>query len=63
MSAAAMAELETAWQDYRAAIAASDLSENSQATYTDIASNFVRWVRGELIPALARLRTGSCRIS
>jgi len=50
MSAAALAELETAWNDYRAAVAASDLSESSQATYTDIANNFVRWVRGEFDP-------------
>jgi hypothetical protein len=50
ISAAAMSELETAWKDYRAAVAASDLSESSQATYTDMANNFVRWLRGEFDP-------------
>jgi len=63
ISAAAMSELETAWKNYRAAVAASDLSKSSQATHIDMANNFVRWLRVTLIPALARLRTGSSRIS
>ncbi len=50
MSAAAMAELETAWQGYRACVAASDLSQSSQGTYTDLANNFVRWLRGDFDP-------------
>jgi hypothetical protein len=45
-----MSELETVWKDYRAAVAASDLSESSQATYIDIANNFVRWLRGDFDP-------------
>lgn len=50
MSASAMAEIEAAWQEYRAAVAASDLSEGSQATYIDMANNFVRWLRGDFDP-------------
>ena len=45
-----MSELETAWKDYRVAVAASDLSESSQATYTDMANNFMRWLRGDFDP-------------
>ena len=45
-----MSELETAWKDYRAAVAASDLSDSSQATYIDMANNFVRWLRGDFDP-------------
>jgi hypothetical protein len=50
MSATAMAEVEAAWQEYRAAVTACDLSESSQATYIDIANNFVRWLRGDFDP-------------
>ncbi|MGD1082626.1 MAG: hypothetical protein ABR881_30295 [Candidatus Sulfotelmatobacter sp.] len=50
ISEAAISELETAWKDYCAAVAASDLSESSQATYTDMANNFVRWLRGDFDP-------------
>jgi hypothetical protein len=50
ISAAAMSELETAWKDYRAAVEASDLSESSQATYVDMANNFVRWLREDFDP-------------
>ena len=45
-----MAELEAAWQEYRATVAASDLSESSQATYIDMANNFLRWLRGDFDP-------------
>lgn len=50
ISAAAMSELETAWKSYRTAVTASDLSESSQATYIDMANNFVRWFRGDFDP-------------
>ena len=50
LSATAMAELEAAWQEYRATVAASDLSESSQATYIDMANNFLRWLRGDFDP-------------
>ena len=50
MSVIAMVELENAWKDYCAAVEASDLSESSQATYIDMANNFVRWVRGSFDP-------------
>ena len=50
ISAAAMSELESAWQEYPAAVAASDLSQSSQATYVDMANNFVRWLTGDFDP-------------
>ena len=50
MSAAAMAELEAAWQEYRAVIEASDLTDSSQATYVDAAHRFVRWLRSDFDP-------------
>ena len=45
-----MSELETAWKNYRAAVEASDLKQSSQATYIDMANNFVRWLRSEFDP-------------
>jgi hypothetical protein len=50
ISVIATVELEAAWQEYRAAVEASDLSQSSQATYIDMAYNFVRWVRGSFNP-------------
>jgi hypothetical protein len=50
ISVIATVELEAAWQDYRAAVEASDLSQSSQATYIDMAHNFVRWARGSFNP-------------
>ncbi len=65
MSETAMTELEAGWREYRAAVAASDLSESSQATYTDMANNFVRWLRGNFDPgsrkAPYRLKTPTLR--
>jgi hypothetical protein len=50
ISVTAMAEIEAAWQDYRAAVEASDLSQSSQATYIDMANQFIRWLRGSFDP-------------
>jgi hypothetical protein len=50
MSATAMVELEAAWQEYRAAVETSDLSESSQATYVDAAHRFGRWLRSDFDP-------------
>jgi hypothetical protein len=50
LSTTAMAELEAAWQEYRADVAATDLSESSKATYIDMANHFMRWLRGDFDP-------------
>jgi hypothetical protein len=50
LSAPAMPELEAAWHEYRSAVGSSDLSESSQATYIDMANNFVGWLRGDFDP-------------
>jgi hypothetical protein len=46
-----VAEPESAWQDYRSAVAASGLSESSQATYIDMAKQL-------LAVAARRFRSG-----
>ena len=50
VTAAAMSEIETALKGYYTAVEASDLALSSQATYIDMANNFVRWLRGEFDP-------------
>jgi hypothetical protein len=50
ISTAALFEVQTALRSYGSAVEASDLSENSQATYMDMADNFVRWLRGDFDP-------------
>jgi hypothetical protein len=46
----AMSEVEDALKGYYASVESSDLSQSSQATYIDMANNFVRWLRIEFIP-------------
>lgn len=50
LTPSAMSEIETALKDYYTTVEASDLSQSSQATYIDMANNFVRWLRGEFDP-------------
>jgi hypothetical protein len=50
ISTAALFEIQAAFRSYCSAVEASDLSENSQATYMDMASNFVRWLKGDFDP-------------
>lgn len=50
VSAACMSEVEDALKGYYAAVESSDLSMSSQASYIDMANNFVRWLRGEFDP-------------
>jgi hypothetical protein len=50
VSAAAMSEIDDALRGYWAAVESSDLSQSSQATYIDMANNFVRWLKGDFIP-------------
>ena len=50
LPADALREVEKAFKGYYDAVESSDLSQSSQATYIDMANNFVRWVRGEFDP-------------
>jgi hypothetical protein len=50
ISTAALFEIQTALRSYCSAVEASDLSKNSQATYMDMADNFVRWLRRDFDP-------------
>ena len=50
LSADSMREVEAALKSYWTEVEASDLSYSSQATYFDMANNFVRWMRGEFEP-------------
>jgi hypothetical protein len=50
ISAAALAELESALGRYNNTLAMSELSPTSQAIYFDHANCFVRWLRGEFEP-------------
>jgi|CZKJ01.1.fsa_nt_gi hypothetical protein len=50
ISNAAMSEVEEALKGYYAAVESSDLSQSSQASYIDMANNFVRWLRIDFIP-------------
>jgi hypothetical protein len=45
-----MSEVEDALKGYYAAVESSDLSQSSQASYIDMANNFVRWLRGDFDP-------------
>ncbi len=50
VSTTALCEVETALKAYYAAVETSDLTQSSQATYIDMANNFVRWLRGDFNP-------------
>ena len=50
LSTAALSEVEEALKAYYDAVESSDLSQSSQATYIDMANNFVRWARGDFEP-------------
>ena len=50
LSTTALFEVETALKAYYAAVETSDLTQSSQATYIDMANNFVRWLRGDFNP-------------
>jgi hypothetical protein len=50
LSTAALREVENALKAYYDAVGSSDLSQSSQATYIDMANNFVRWARGDFEP-------------
>jgi len=50
LSPAALSEVQTAFKAYYDAVETSDLSQSSQATYIDMASNFVRWLSGDFNP-------------
>jgi hypothetical protein len=50
LSTAALFEVEAALKAYYAAVETSDLTQSSQATYIDMANNFVRWLRGDFNP-------------
>jgi hypothetical protein len=45
-----MSELETAFKAYCLAVEKSELSHSSQATYVDMVSGFMRWLRYEFEP-------------
>ncbi len=50
LSTTALFEVEAALKAYYAAVETSDLTQSSQATYIDMANNFVRWLRGDFNP-------------
>jgi hypothetical protein len=50
LSPSTLAEVQTALKAYYDAVETSDLSQSSQATYIDMASNFVRWLSGDFSP-------------
>jgi hypothetical protein len=50
ISAAALSEVNDALKGYYAAVESSDLSQSSQASYIDMANNFVRWLKNDFIP-------------
>jgi hypothetical protein len=50
LSTTSLLEVETALKAYYAAVETSDLTQSSQATYIDMANNFVRWLRGNFSP-------------
>jgi hypothetical protein len=62
ISVTAMAEIEAAWLDNRAAVEASDLSQSSQATYIDMANQFIRWLRASFDSGSRRPRTGLSQV-
>jgi hypothetical protein len=50
ISTDALFEVQTALRGYYSAVETSGLSESSQATYIDMADNFVRWLKGDFSP-------------
>jgi hypothetical protein len=50
LSSSTLSEVQTALQAYFDAVENSDLSQSSQATYIDMANNFVRWLSGDFNP-------------
>jgi len=50
ISTATLFEVQAALRSYCAAVETSDLSESSQATYINMADNFVRWLKGDFDP-------------
>jgi len=50
LSSSALSEVQTALKAYYDAVETSDLSQSSQATYIDMANNFVRWLSGDFNP-------------
>lgn len=50
LSSSALSEVQTALKTYYDAVQTSDLSQSSQATYIDMANNFVRWLSGDFSP-------------
>jgi hypothetical protein len=50
VSDSTLSEVKEALKAYYDAVEASDLSQSSQATYIDMANNFVRWMGGEFTP-------------
>jgi hypothetical protein len=50
LSTTALSEVQTALKAYYEAVEESDLSQSSQATYIDMANNFVRWLSGDFNP-------------
>jgi hypothetical protein len=50
ISASTLSEIRAALKSYAIAVRHSDLSENSQAHYVDMADNFVRWLSNDFDP-------------
>jgi hypothetical protein len=50
ISPTTLSEVQAAFREYCSIIERSDLSPHSQATYIDMAGNFVRWMRGDFNP-------------
>jgi len=50
ISSDALFEVEAALRSYCTDVETSELSDGSQATYMDMADNFVRWLKGEFSP-------------
>jgi hypothetical protein len=50
ISSDALFEVENAFRAYCADVEESDLSVSSQATYVDMASGFIRWLKGDFSP-------------
>jgi hypothetical protein len=50
ISTATLFEVQSALRSYCAAVETSDLSDHSQATYINMADNFVRWLKGDFDP-------------
>jgi hypothetical protein len=50
ISPSSLSEIEVALKAYINTVLATDLSAASQGIYTDHASNFVRWMKGEFNP-------------